>query len=70
MYGQARGFEQAYMEYYGTRTGTIGDAISPTNQGNKYNSFDHSRTDSRGKYFEEAYQNKMEQLNKKGSAHE
>lgn len=62
LYGQARGYEQAYIEHYGTRTGTIGEAISPTNQGNKVNSFDHSRTDSRAQVFEETYNSKSNQL--------
>ena len=39
---KARGFEQAYMEHYGTKTGVRGEAISPTNRGNKINSFDRS----------------------------
>ena len=39
-YGQARGYEQAYIEHYGTKTGTIGEKISATNRGNKINSFD------------------------------
>ena len=38
-YGQARGYEQYYIEEYKTRTGTIGEDISSTNKGNKYNSF-------------------------------
>lgn len=43
-YGQARGYEQAYIEYYKTRTGIIGEEISSTNQGNKINSFDVNNT--------------------------
>ncbi|CAM3641204.1 MULTISPECIES: hypothetical protein [Yersinia] len=61
-YGQARGYEQYYMEKYETRTGTIGEAVSSTNRGNKYNSFNHSRTDTRADSFREAYDSK-----KKGS---
>lgn len=61
-YGQARGYEQYYMEKYQTRTGIIGETVSSTNRGNKYNSFDHSRTDTRAASFREAYDSK-----KKGS---
>lgn len=57
-YGQARGYEQFYIEEYKTRTGTIGEDISPTNRGNKYNSFDHARSDSRGTAFQDAYESK------------
>ncbi|MGS6175365.1 RHS repeat-associated core domain-containing protein, partial [Enterobacter sichuanensis] len=54
-YAQARGYEQYYIEEYKTRTGTIGEDISATNRGNKYNSFDHKRTDGRGQAFEAEY---------------
>ena len=57
-YGQARGYEQHYIEEYKTRTGTIGEEISSTNRGNKYNSFDHGRTDTRAQAFEDAYNSK------------
>ncbi|PIT13065.1 RHS repeat-associated core domain-containing protein [Snodgrassella alvi] len=57
-YGQARGYEQYYIEIHETRTGTIGEEISSTNRGNKYNSFDHNRTDDRAKAFKEAYHSK------------
>ncbi|WP_218964660.1 RHS repeat-associated core domain-containing protein [Snodgrassella alvi] len=57
-YGRARGYEQYYIEEYKTRTGTIGEKISSTNRGNKYNSFDHNRTDDRAKAFKEAYHSK------------
>jgi hypothetical protein len=61
-YGQARGYEQYYIEKYKTRTGTIGEKISSTNRGNKYNSYDHKRLnnkdDLRAKSFEEAYNSK------------
>ncbi|EPB6698041.1 RHS repeat-associated core domain-containing protein [Escherichia coli] len=57
-YGQARGYEQYYIEKYKTRTGTIGEEISATNRGNKYNSFDHNRTDVRAEAFKDAYNSK------------
>ena len=57
-YGEARGYEQHYIEEYRTRTGTIGEDISSTNRGNKYNSFDHGRTDTRAQAFEDAYNSK------------
>lgn len=40
----------------------IGETVSSTNRGNKYNSFDHSRVDTRAGSFREAYNSK-----KKGS---
>ncbi|MCH5556181.1 RHS domain-containing protein [Pseudomonas syringae pv. syringae] len=43
-YGQARGYEQAYIEHYETKTGVIGKGISPASRGNKINSFDHEST--------------------------
>jgi hypothetical protein len=43
-YGQARGYEQAYIEHYGTKTGVVGEDISITNRGNKINSFDVNNT--------------------------
>jgi RHS repeat-associated protein len=64
-YGQARGYEQAYIEHYSTKTGTIGEPISVTNRGNKINSFDHessTRTPGRQAYFEEHYATKTKQL--------
>ncbi|HGN9102129.1 TPA: RHS repeat-associated core domain-containing protein, partial [Providencia stuartii] len=65
-YGQARGYEQYYIEKYGTRTGTIGEDISPTNRGNKYNSFDHNRADTRADAFREAYESKTKSYGKVG----
>jgi RHS repeat-associated protein len=59
---QARGWEQAYMEYYQTKTGIIGEEISSTNKGNKINSFDKSRTDARGKAFYTEYEKAKAQL--------
>jgi RHS repeat-associated protein len=64
-YGTARGYEQAYIETHGTKTGTIGDDISATNRGNKVNSFDHdsaTRKPKRQKYLETAYEKKMKAL--------
>lgn len=57
-YGQARGYEQYYIEKYKTRTGVIGEEISSTNRRNKYNSFDYGRTDPRAIAFKDAYGNK------------
>ncbi|WP_231114273.1 RHS repeat-associated core domain-containing protein, partial [Pseudomonas putida] len=54
-YGQARGQEQYYIEKYQTRTEIIGQPTSSANRGNKYNSFDLSRTDDRAIYFKQAY---------------
>ncbi|PBP37441.1 sugar-binding protein [Pseudomonas syringae] len=64
-YGQARGYEQAYIEHYETKTGVIGKDISPTNRRNKINSFDHEstlRTPSRQANFEGNYQTKSAAL--------
>ncbi|WP_220454538.1 hypothetical protein, partial [Ralstonia solanacearum] len=64
-YGQARGYEQAYIEHYKTKTGTIGEPISAVNRGNKINSFDHAsttRAPSRQTYFENHYESKSKQL--------
>ncbi|WP_232918265.1 RHS repeat domain-containing protein, partial [Pseudomonas syringae] len=64
-YGQARGYEQAYIEHYETKTGVIGKEISPANRGNKINSFDHEstlRTPSRQANFESSYQTKSSAL--------
>lgn len=52
---RARGYEQFYIEKYGTKTGTIGAEISASNRGNKINSFDKTRTDVRGKAFKAEY---------------
>ncbi|HCR3470212.1 TPA: hypothetical protein ON597_003047 [Proteus mirabilis] len=65
-YGQARGYEQYYIEKYGTQTGIIGEDISSTNRGNKYNSFDHNRTDTRADAFKEAYDSKTKSSGKVG----
>ncbi|MDO4431240.1 MAG: RHS repeat-associated core domain-containing protein [Lonepinella koalarum] len=57
-YGQARGYEQALIEHYQTRTGKIGEKISQSNRGNKYNSFDinsKTRRRSRQRYFVRYY---------------
>ncbi|MNO58455.1 putative deoxyribonuclease RhsC [compost metagenome] len=43
-YGEARGFEQAYIEHYETKTGIVGEEISHKNRGNKINSYDHANT--------------------------
>ncbi|WP_425219331.1 hypothetical protein ACPEAN_20270 (plasmid) [Ralstonia solanacearum] len=64
-YGQARGYEQAYIEHYGTKTGAIGEEISATNRGNKVNSYDHAsktRVKSRQDYFEGKFKEKTKSL--------
>ncbi|NWA69723.1 RHS repeat-associated core domain-containing protein [Pseudomonas reactans] len=68
-YGEARGYEQAYIERYKTKTGEIGAATSQSNRGNKYNSFDHNNTTrdrDRHRYFKEAYNRKKTSLIGKG----
>jgi RHS repeat-associated protein len=62
---KARGFEQAYIEHYGTKTGVRGEAISATNRGNKINSFDKSRTDVRGKAFNAEYEKAKQKIKTK-----
>ena len=66
-YGQARGYEQAYIKHYGTRTGNIGEDISQENRGNKYNSFDtnsKTRRKSRQNYFMKYFNKMTERLDK------
>ncbi|MDU8925672.1 hypothetical protein RYD26_12360 [Pasteurellaceae bacterium LIM206] len=65
-YGQARGYEQAYIEEYGTKTGTIGQPISQDNRGNKVVSFDHNNTTrdrTRQQVFEDNYESKTNEIN-------
>ena len=57
-YGQARGYEQYYIEKYKIKTGIIGEKISERNRDNKYNSFAHGRIDPRAKVFKESYNSK------------
>ncbi|WP_242414144.1 RHS repeat-associated core domain-containing protein [Salinivibrio sp. MA427] len=64
-YDEARGYEQAYIEKYGTKTGTIGENVSPTNRGNKINSFDKTRADERGKAFNQKYEDAQTDINSK-----
>nr|WP_258134637.1 PAAR-like domain-containing protein [Escherichia fergusonii] len=59
-YGQARGYEQYYIDKYRTKTGVIDEKISETNRGNKINSFDQSREDLRALAFKDAYNSKKE----------
>ena len=59
IYGEARGSEQYNIEKHKTRTGKIGEEISSTNQGNKYNSFNHAQTDSRAAVFKKAYNDRV-----------
>lgn len=67
-YGQARGYEQAYIEYYGTKTGIINEKISATNRGNKIYSFDiynTTRDRDRHQSFTENRENKLSELENK-----
>jgi len=41
---QARGYEQFYIDKIGTKTRMRGEDISPTNRGNKINSYDRYST--------------------------
>lgn len=64
-YGEARGYEQAYIENYQTKTGKRNEDISQENRGNINNSFDHNnktRDRDRQKYFEDAYEKKDAEL--------
>ncbi|WP_235668296.1 RHS repeat domain-containing protein, partial [Pseudomonas coronafaciens] len=68
-YGQARGYEQSYIEHYETKTGVVGESISADNRGNKYNSFDHNNTTraaSRQSNFEGNYRAKKLSLGSGG----
>lgn len=55
IYGNARGYEQYYIKKYHTDTGVRGQKVSPTNRGNKNNSYRETRTDKRAKWFKAAY---------------
>jgi len=59
---QARGFEQAYIEHYGTKTGDRRKPISLSNRGNAVNSFDKSRTDRKGKAIYMEYEKAKEKI--------
>ncbi|MEE5123192.1 RHS repeat-associated core domain-containing protein, partial [Pseudomonas alliivorans] len=64
-YGQAKGYEQAYIEHYESKTAIVGEGISSTNRGNKYNSYDHSsktRSASRQANFENNFKAKNASL--------
>ena len=64
-YGQARGYEQALIDHHQTRTGKIGEKISQSNRGNKYNSFDiNSKTRGRvrQRYFKRHYKKMLKKL--------
>ena len=67
-YKNARGYEQAYIEFYGTKPA---DAKGKFPQ-NEINSFRHARaedpSDDRGKAFEKAYKEKMAKLEQTGTA--
>lgn len=65
-YGQARGYEQANIEHYGTKTGTRGEPTSQSNRGNKINGFDvnsPSRPTGRQNYFLKYYNEMKNKLN-------
>ena len=55
IYGNARGYEQYYIKKYHTDTGVRGQKVSPTNRGNKNNSYRETRTDKRAKWFKAVY---------------
>jgi RHS repeat-associated protein len=55
---EARGWEQAYMEHYRTKPADSQGRFP----GNVKNSFDHARTDSRGKAFEREYKKAKAEL--------
>jgi len=71
-YGQARGYEQAYIEHHGTKTGTPGDPMGTkakplqgTARGNRINSFDvnnKTRPKARQKAFNQARKAKLDSL--------
>ena len=64
-YGEARGYEQAYIENYETQTGIRGEDISQENRGNKIASYDHENTTrdkDRQEYFEDAFDIKDAEL--------
>nr|WP_261801489.1 RHS repeat-associated core domain-containing protein [Vibrio vulnificus] len=63
IYAQARGYEQAYIEEYGTKTGIRGQKISIANRGNKINSFDKGRVDDRGIAFNDEYDKAKADIN-------
>ncbi|MDU8925702.1 hypothetical protein RYD26_12520, partial [Pasteurellaceae bacterium LIM206] len=59
-YAEARGAEQYNIEKYGTKMATIGqdlsaDGLTAEQRGNKINSFDKNRTDTRGEAFKAEY---------------
>jgi RHS repeat-associated protein len=59
-YGEARGHEQAHIEHYETRnTSTIGNYDYKKNPGNRVNSYDRDRTDSRANAYNNAYDTAM-----------
>ncbi|MDG6894344.1 hypothetical protein [Volucribacter amazonae] len=64
-YGNARGYEQAYIEYYGTKTVRRGENISGANKGNKNNSFsteNKTRNIKRQNHFMNVYNEKLQTL--------
>ena len=71
-YGEARGFEQAYIEHHGTKTGTpgapMGSKSNPLQgkaRGNRINSFDinnKTRAKARQKAFCDARAKKLKEL--------
>jgi RHS repeat-associated protein len=68
-YGTARGIEQANIEHFGTKTGTVGfdlqQATTFAERGNKVASYDHGNTTrprTRQEYFEAAYKKETTKL--------
>jgi len=67
-YGEARGYEQYYIDNAGVERGVRGEAISETNRGNKINSYDReseTRDKDRQAAFEAGYKEKEDAANKK-----
>ena len=65
-YGEARGYEQFYIEKYDTRKGVRGIGVSQDNRQNINNSYNKDRTDDRARYFNETY-NRMKDEEKKNA---
>ncbi len=55
VYGNARGYEQYFIDKYETKTGIRGQKVDEKNRGNKNNSYREKRTDKRAKWFKAAY---------------
>ena len=60
-YGQARGYEQFYIEEYDTRHGVRKVGVSQDNRQNINNSYNTNRTDNRAAYYNETYDRMKEE---------